>query len=100
MSRINSEQNELHCNIIVKGLVQGVSFRAFTKRKAQSLGLMGIVRNLSNGDVEIDVEGNQERISELIQWLRKEGSPGSEVTDVIITTIKEEANYSYFKISW
>jgi len=35
-------------DILVKGLVQGVSFRAYTKRKAVSLGLTGSVKNLSS----------------------------------------------------
>lgn len=97
---MNSITINLHCNIIIKGLVQGVSFRAYTKRKAQSLGLGGLVRNLSNGDVEVDVEGSQEKVLELIKWIRTEGSLGSEVTNVIITTVKERANYTYFKIDW
>ncbi|CUT02300.1 Acylphosphatase, partial [Candidatus Kryptonium thompsonii] len=44
-------------HIIVKGLVQGVGFRWFVQKHANHLGLKGWTRNLSNGDVEIEVEG-------------------------------------------
>ena len=47
----------------VKGRVQGVGFRYFTYRTARSLGIKGWVKNLSNGDVEIHAEGNQESIT-------------------------------------
>ncbi len=47
----------------VKGRVQGVGFRYFTYQTARSLEVMGWVRNLSSGDVEIHVEGNDESVS-------------------------------------
>ncbi len=84
--------------IIVKGLVQGVSFRAYTRRKAVSLGLTGLVRNLANGNVEVVAEGKREQIVQLIKWLRNEGSPSSEVTDVIVNWSKELENYSSFSV--
>ncbi len=33
-------------HILVKGLVQGVGFRAFVRRNAKRLGIKGFVRNL------------------------------------------------------
>lgn len=72
----------VQAEILVKGLVQGVSFRAYTKRKAVSLGLTGSVKNLSSGDVFVVAQGLRTRIFELIKWLKTEGSPSSEVTDV------------------
>ncbi|MFN3599677.1 MAG: acylphosphatase, partial [Aquificaceae bacterium] len=48
--------------VYVSGVVQGVGFRAFTKRVADSYGLSGWVRNLSNGRVEIFVQGDEEVI--------------------------------------
>jgi acylphosphatase len=40
-------------HIVVSGQVQGVGFRNFTHRVAQSLGIVGWARNLSSGEVEI-----------------------------------------------
>ena len=85
-------------DILVKGLVQGVSFRAYTKRKAVSLGLTGSVKNLSSGDVFVVAQGPREKIFELIKWLRNEGSPASKVTDVKVEWKEEIENFNTFSI--
>ena len=43
-----------HLNIIIKGKVQGVFFRASTKAVADQLGVRGIFKNEPNGDVFIE----------------------------------------------
>jgi len=65
--------------IIVSGLVQGVGFRMFIERGARELGLSGWVRNRPDGTVEIDAEGREETIVELIN-LAKKGPAHSRVT--------------------
>ena len=84
--------------ITVKGVVQGVSFRLYTKRKAISLGLTGQVRNLANGDVEVIAEGKREQLVQLIKWLRNKGSPASHVTEVRVNWSKELENYTSFRV--
>ena len=61
--------------IVVKGMVQGVGYRAFARYFAQSFKLDGFVRNLSNGSVEIEMEGNKEDILQFIEKLKTD-SPG------------------------
>jgi acylphosphatase len=51
--------------------VQGVGFRANTKRKAVQLGLVGWVRNNSDGSVEAIVEGKEEEVDRLIKWCHR-----------------------------
>jgi acylphosphatase len=51
-------------HFIVSGRVQGVSFRAFTSKRAIALGLTGWVRNLSDGRVEILATGPDDRMSD------------------------------------
>ena len=69
---------------IVRGRVQGVFFRAETKRAADELGVSGWVRNRSDRtSVEAEFEGDKEKVDSLIQWLHK-GSPLSDVTGVDI----------------
>lgn len=58
-------------NIVVSGRVQGVYFRAFTRRKAKQLGLVGRATNLADGRVEIIAQGNDEAIAQFITWCRK-----------------------------
>lgn len=84
-------------HIIVKGLVQGVGFRWFVEREANKLGLNGYVRNLANGDVEVEVEGEEALIKELVAQL-KIGNRMSRVTDVIVQTEDFKGKYKDFQI--
>lgn len=59
-------------HIFVSGRVQGVGFRFRTKLKAEGLNLVGWVRNLDDGRVEILVEGEEENIKKLESWLKSE----------------------------
>ena len=53
--------------IRVEGLVQGVGFRAFAVKEATALGLMGWVRNRSDGTVEVLASGLTNRVEDLLQ---------------------------------
>ncbi len=59
----------LHCT--VRGIVQGVNFRASTRREAARLGLTGWVRNLDDGRVEVLADGDEPRLRELLAWLER-----------------------------
>lgn len=60
---------QLH--LVVRGRVQGVYFRASAQREARRLGLVGTVRNRSDGSVEIVAEGEETAIRELHGWAQK-----------------------------
>jgi acylphosphatase len=75
------KQQLRHYNILVKGKVQRVAFRVWVQATAQKLQLTGLVRNLHNGDVYIEVEGEEDNINTLID-LCYVGSPLSKVTEV------------------
>lgn len=55
----------------VFGIVQGVGFRYFVYRIATSLGLNGYARNMYDGSVLIVAEGDESKLFELHQHLRK-----------------------------
>ena len=57
----------MRLRIFVSGLVQGVGFRAYTQRVAESYGLSGWVRNLPDGRVEILVEGDEEVLCSFVK---------------------------------
>ena len=67
--------------IIVKGVVQGVGFRPYVFKLAESLDLKGHVANTSEG-VIIDVEGTG--VSEFIHRLKNEAPPLSQITDISV----------------
>ena len=57
--------------IIFKGRVQGVGFRFTAQRIATNLGLTGWVRNLSNGVVYCEVQGDPNKINLFLRNLMK-----------------------------
>lgn len=52
----------------VSGRVQQVGFRQTCRSKARSLDLVGWVRNLADGRVEVVAQGESEHVDELIDW--------------------------------
>ncbi len=68
-------------HVTVRGLVQGVFFRAETRRTASSLGLSGWVRNVPDGTVEAVFEGERLPVEEAVEWARS-GPPGARVDSV------------------
>lgn len=59
-------------HIIFHGSVQGVGFRYYSEHKANQLRLTGWVKNLYNGDVEMEVQGQETAIEELVSFLMGE----------------------------
>ncbi len=64
--------------IYVSGIVQGVGYRAFTKRLANSYALSGWVKNLPDGRVEVFVQGDKDVIWDFLKQLW-EGPPAGRV---------------------
>ena len=83
--------------IIIKGKVQGVSFRYFTLKQAQELNIVGWVRNIPNGTVEAVAQGNKINLELFINKL-KQGSSLSRVDDVILNWEHQEKDYENFAI--
>lgn len=73
-------------HLIIRGDVQGVSFRAWTIQQARELGVTGWVRNKDDGTVEIVAEGNRASLEELAARCQR----GPETAQVM----KVEVNWS------
>lgn len=56
---------------LIEGRVQGVGFRAGTRRTALQLGLVGMARNLEDGRVEVVAQGGAAAIEALALWLER-----------------------------
>ena len=63
--------------IFVRGRVQGVGFRWWTRARALELGLIGFARNLADGRVEICAQGPPEAIERLRELIDEEPSTTS-----------------------
>lgn len=55
---------------VITGRVQGVGFRYFVIRNAKQLGLVGWVRNRTDGAVEIVAEGDKQDLQRLVSKLK------------------------------
>ena len=64
------KQEKVRKHIFFHGRVQGVGFRYYAVQKANQLGLTGWVKNLYDGSVEMEVEGQEELIDQLIIFLQ------------------------------
>jgi len=51
------------------GRVQGVGFRYSTKNLAKGFDVLGWVKNLPDGRVELQIQGDEEELDEFIQEL-------------------------------
>ena len=95
-ARMNAEELvEIHA--LVRGRVQGVGFRYTTKDCAQRLGLVGTVRNLSDGSVEIYVKGHLNIIEELFRVLQDEHFLGK-ISEIISDRVQKPRIYQNFSI--
>ena len=68
-------------HISVSGRVQGVFFRAWTRERAEALGLTGWIRNCPDGHVEAHVEGEDSLVEQMLELLRR-GSPAAQVENL------------------
>jgi acylphosphatase len=83
----------------ISGRVQGVYYRAETQKQASSLGLTGWVRNLPDGRVEVLVEGEEQRVRQLIAWCRQ-GPPRSRIDMVEESTEEYTGEFETFEITF
>lgn len=65
-------EKEIRRHIIFYGRVQGVAFRYRAYYMANQLKLGGFVRNLPDRTVEMEVQGTQEDINGLIDFLKQQ----------------------------
>lgn len=69
----------MSCELVrIRGDVQGVCFRHYTKREAERLGISGWVKNVSDGSVEALICGSEPQLATMREWL-SHGPPSAEV---------------------
>ncbi len=83
----------------IEGLVQGVYFRDYAQKEARSLELSGWVRNRPDGTVEAVLEGEAQKVEQMIAWLHT-GSPQAEVRAVQVTEEQPLGDKTAFAIRY
>ena len=68
-------------HVVISGRVQGVSFRAATRKEAIALNLTGWVKNLRDGRVEAILEGEESQVEVMRRWC-EHGPPLARVIGV------------------
>lgn len=70
------DEQPVRVTVLVRGRVQGVGFRWWTRQRAVAYGLSGWARNLADGGVEVVAEGARRDCDALVRQLRGPGTPG------------------------
>ncbi len=83
--------------IFASGTVQGVNYRWFVLQNATDLGLKGWVRNLPDGRVEVDIEGDPDCIATLLAVMR-EGPRLARVENLEAFDLKYEGTFTEFRV--
>ena len=76
-------------NYEVFGKVQGVFFRKYTQAEAAKLQLVGWVMNTEKGTVIGQIQGKEEAVKKMKEWLKKSGSPKSKIERAEFKSEKE-----------
>jgi acylphosphatase len=84
---------------VVSGIVQGVFYRRFVLQEATGLGLHGRVRNLFDGRVEVEAEGERQKLEQLVKKLHK-GPSGAQVADVATEWCEHRGEYKGFRVDY
>ncbi|XP_016281750.1 acylphosphatase-2-like [Monodelphis domestica] len=86
----------------VFGRVQGVSFRMCTEEEAKKAGVVGWVKNTRRGTVKGQVQGPEDKVNSMKNWLSRVGSPSSQIdrTDFSNEKTISELEYSNFSIKY
>lgn len=84
-------------HVWISGRVQGIFFRANTRRKAMDLDLKGWVKNLPDGRVEAVIEGKDPDIKKMVTFLQK-GPFGAKVSNLDMKEEKYKGEFEFFEI--
>jgi acylphosphatase len=86
-------------HVLVSGRVQGVFFRSQAQEEAESRGVKGWIRNVSDGTVEAVFEGEKEAVEALIKFCRR-GPAGASVTSVDLKWENYTGEFDEFRIRY
>lgn len=83
--------------VTVRGRVQGVGYRAGVHRGISPLNVVGYVRNMPDGTVELDIQGSETDVEDALE-IAAEGSPFSSVEAVDVREAVLTEKYTDFTI--
>jgi len=96
---MRQKDEPLRAEVLVRGRVQGVFFRAETTRMARALGLCGYVRNRPDGGVDAVFEGPARQVRRAVSWCYQ-GPPAARVEHVQVRWGKPTGQHTGFTVRW
>lgn len=84
---MSSGEEMVRATVFVRGHVQGVGFRWWTRARALELGLVGHARNTDDGRVEVVAQGSEDAVTNLVDLLREQ--PSTTRRTGRVTTVSE-----------
>ena len=85
--------------LFVTGKVQGVFFRQTLKVMAKKNDVFGWVKNLKDGRVEAVLEGDEEKVTRLVEWAH--GGPANAIVeDIEIRNEEFSGEFSKFDVAY
>ncbi len=75
----------------IHGKVQGVFYRQSAREVAKLLNLEGWIKNNLDGTVELEAQGREEAIEQLLNWCQK-GPPHARVHQIIVISQEQMEN--------
>lgn len=91
------EDKKVRAHVFIEGMVQGINYRWWTLRQAQSLNLVGWVKNLADGRVEAIFEGPRNIVEEMVKKCHQ-GPRLAGVKHIDINWEKATGEFSAFEI--
>jgi acylphosphatase len=82
--------------VVVHGRVQGVFFRDSTRQQAEEAGVAGWVRNREDGTVEAVLEGDDDAVERIVDWVRE--GPGHADVERVEVAEEEPEGLSGFQV--
>ncbi|EDX12053.1 acylphosphatase-2 [Drosophila simulans] len=96
--RVTSDRSDeavFSCQFEVFGIVQGVSFRMYTLRRAQKLGVRGWCKNTNENTVKGEIQAHRHSFESMRLWLKHTGSPTSRIDKCIFSETTELAEFTF-----
>ncbi len=87
----------VQARILIEGRLQSMNFRFQTQQQAQKLGLAGFIRNLADGRIEIEIQGDEGKIEEMLTWCQEEPH-GSQIKSILYRYDKPTKHYTDFMV--
>lgn len=82
----------------IKGRVTGVGFRYAAMAKAgEYKGMTGYVRNVCEGEVEVVLQGAEETVELMLEWLRR-GPDWARVDSFAFSKVPIDKTYTHFQM--